>query len=125
MSTCVLWSRILIIVGSIAMIIGAIDPLEGSIIIFLGSGFITVGTYLRKIKHRVHYWIWVFILITIGILAMWVLSAIGGLGGSSGHSLWWGIVILPYPIGWVMGIVSLVAQLNEYLKAKREKKLNN
>ncbi len=122
MNACVLWSRILVIVGSIAMIVGAIDPLEGSIIIFLGSGFITVGTYLSKTKHRVLYWRWVFILITIGIICMWVLSAIGGIGGSTGRSLWWSIVILPYPIGWVMGMVSLASRLIEYLKARRNRK---
>ena len=33
-----LWSRILIIVGGIAMLLGAIDPLEGSLLILPGSG---------------------------------------------------------------------------------------
>jgi hypothetical protein len=46
----------------------------------------------------------VCILITIGVGAMWGLSAAGGIGGSSGHSLWWGVLILPYLIGWSMGI---------------------
>ena len=33
-----LWSRILIIVGSIAMLVGALDPLEGSLVILPGTG---------------------------------------------------------------------------------------
>jgi hypothetical protein len=35
---------------------------------------------------------------------MWGLTMIGGIGGSSGRSVWWGVLILPYLIGWSMGI---------------------
>jgi hypothetical protein len=46
MNTRKLWSRILVIVGSIAMLVGALDPLEGSLIILPGSGLVTFGTFL-------------------------------------------------------------------------------
>ena len=36
--------------------------------------------------------------------ALWGLSALGGFGGNSGHSNWWAVLILPYLIGWLMGI---------------------
>jgi purine-cytosine permease-like protein len=103
MNAGMLWPRILIVVGSIAMLIGAIDPLEGSLIILAGSGMVALGTYLGKSRHRILlYWVWVVILIAVGVGAMWVLSAFGGLGGTTGRSMWWGLVILPYPIGsWV------------------------
>jgi len=42
---------------------------------------------------------------------MFALSSIGGIGGESGRSMWWGILILPYPVGWVMGMASLLARL--------------
>jgi len=107
-----LWSRVLVIVGSIAMLVGAIDPLEGSVIILVGSGLVALGTFLGKASHQmIVYWIVVFSLITIGIGVMFALSAAGGIGGNSGHSMWWGILVLPYPIGWVMGIISLVVRL--------------
>jgi hypothetical protein len=35
---------------------------------------------------------------------MFGLSWGGGIGGKSGHSIWWGVLILPYLVGWSMGI---------------------
>ncbi len=87
-------SRILIIVGSISMLIGAIDPLEGSFLILSGNALVALGTLLGQRERRViTYRAWVFILIAIGVGALWALSAVGGIGGASGHSNWWGIVI--------------------------------
>jgi len=100
-----LWSRILIIVGGIAMLVGAIDPMEGSLLILPGSGLLALGTYLGQRERRlIAYRVWVFILIAIGVGAAWGLTAVGGFGGTSGHSMWWGVLILPYLIGWAMGI---------------------
>ena len=50
------------------------------------------------------YRVGVFILIAIGVGALWGLSMAGGFGGRSGRSMWWGVLILPYLIGWSMGI---------------------
>ena len=100
-----LWSQILIVVGSIAMLVGAIDPMEGSIIILPGSGLVALGTFLGQNERRlIAYRVWVFILIAIGVGAMFGLTSVGGIGGKSGHSMWWGVLILPYLIGWSMGI---------------------
>jgi hypothetical protein len=105
MRTRELWSRILIIVGSIAMLVGAIDPLEGALLILPGSGLLALGTYLGQRERRlVAYRVWVFILIAIGVAALAGLSAVGGFGGHSGLSNWWGVLVLPYLIGWSMGI---------------------
>jgi hypothetical protein len=100
-----LWSRILVIVGSIAMLVGALDPMEGSVIILPGSGLVALGTFLSQSERRwIAYRMWVFILIAIGVGAMWGLTMVGGFGGNSGRSMWWGVLILPYLIGWSMGI---------------------
>jgi len=100
-----LWSRILIIVGSIAMLVGALDPMEGSLVILPGSGLVAFGTFLGQSERRfIAYRVWVFLLIAIGVGAMWGLSSVGGFGGNSGRSMWWGLLILPYLIGWSMGI---------------------
>jgi len=105
MNTPSLWSRILVTVGSIAMLIGALDPMEGSVIILPGSGLVALGTFMG---HRERQWIFyrllVFILILIGVGAMWGLTSAGGFGGHSGRSMWWGVLILPYLVGWSMGI---------------------
>jgi hypothetical protein len=100
-----IWSRILTIVGSIAMLVGAFDPMEGSVLILPGSGLVALGTFVGQSERRVlAYRVGVFILIAIGVGAMWGLTSVGGLGGKSGHSMWWGLLILPYLIGWSMGI---------------------
>jgi len=100
-----LWSRILVILGSVAMLVGALDPMEGSIIILLGSGLVALGTFLgHRERQWIVYRIWMFILVAIGVGAMWVLTMKGGIGGNSGHSIWWALLILPYPVGWTMGI---------------------
>jgi len=107
-----LWSRVLVIIGSIAMLVGVLDPLEGSLAILIGSGLVALGTFLGQASRQMLvYWIIIFSLITIGVGAMFALSAAGGIGGTSGHSLWWGALVLPYPVGWVMGIVSLLVRL--------------
>jgi hypothetical protein len=99
------WSRILIIVGSIAMLVGAIDPMEGSLLILPGSGLVALGTFLGQCDRRmIAYRVGVFILIAIGVGALWGLSSVGGFGGNSGRSNWWAVLILPYLIGWSMGI---------------------
>jgi hypothetical protein len=103
------WSRLLVIVGGIAMLVGALDPLEGSLVILPGSGLVTLGTLLGQTERALRaYWVLIFTLILVGVGAMFGLSAVGGIGGRSGHSMWWGLLILPYPVGWVMGIVSLL-----------------
>ena len=100
-----IWSRILIIVGSIAMLVGAIDPMEGSVVILPGSGLVALGTVLGQSERRwIAYRVWVFILIAIGVGAVWGLTWVGGFGGNSGRSMWWGVLVLPYLIGWSMGI---------------------
>ena len=101
-----LLSRILVIVGGIAMVVGAIDPMEGSLVILPGSGLFALGTLLGNRERRlIAYRVWVFILIAIGVGAMWWgLPAIRRFGGASGRSMWWEALILPYLIGWSMGI---------------------
>jgi len=43
MNTRTFWSRILGIVGGIAMLVGSLDPLEGSLLILPGSGLVSVA----------------------------------------------------------------------------------
>ena len=111
--------RILLIVGGIAMVVGAIDPLEGSLVILLGSAMIALGHYLGKSESRIlRYWVWVFILIAVGVGALWGLSALGGIGGSTGRSMWWGLVVLPYPIGWLLGVIGMILRAIRFPSAK-------
>jgi hypothetical protein len=105
-------SRIFVIVGLTAMVIGVVDPLEGSLIILPGSGILALGAFLGRSRHRKLIY-WSFALVATGVGAMFGLSAFGGLGGRNGLSYWWGSLILPYPVGWIMGIVGAVKRLRE------------
>ncbi|MBI5232134.1 MAG: hypothetical protein HY876_08230 [Coriobacteriales bacterium] len=107
-----LWSRILVVVGGIAMLLGAIDPLEGSVVILAGSALVLLGMFLSKEpRGALLYWAAAVFLIALGVAAMFALSSVGGIGGESGRSMWWGVLILPYPVGWVMGMASLLVRL--------------
>lgn len=122
MNAGLLGSRILVIVGGIAMLLGAIDPLEGSLLILPGSGMVALGMLLGKAQRRVIvYWVWVFILIAVGVGALFGLSAFGGIGGRSGHSIWWGVLILPYPVGWIMGFAGTICILIQSFKARGQR----
>jgi len=46
------------------------------------------------------------------------LSSLGGIGGKSGRSLWWGLALLPYPVGWLMALIAAVIGLLRFCKAK-------
>jgi hypothetical protein len=98
-------SRLLVIAGGLAMLAGALDPMEGAVVILAGSALVLLGSWLGRGGRRcLAYRLTVFVLIAVGVGAMWALSAAGGIGGGSGHSLWWGLLILPYLLGWSMGI---------------------
>ena len=46
------WSKILIIVGYLAMLVGAVDPLEGSLAVLPGSALVALGTLLSQSQRR-------------------------------------------------------------------------
>jgi hypothetical protein len=103
------WSRLLVILGGLVMLGGALDPMEGSPIILLGAILVTLGTFLGNNPRGLFaYWVGILVSIAVGVGALFALSVVGGIGGKSGHSMWWDILILPYPIAWVMGMVSLL-----------------
>jgi hypothetical protein len=113
------WARILKITGGLAVLLGTLDPMEGSVLILAGSGLIALGMFLSKQDRRtIRYWVCAFALIAIGVAALFGLSAMGGIGGKSGHSLWWGLLILPYPTGWLLAVTGGIAGLVHLLKAR-------
>jgi hypothetical protein len=110
------WIRIINIIGIIALIAGAIDPMEGSVIIAAGSALIALSTFLTR-DHHWKIFLASFLMIIIGVFFLFYLSALGGIGGNSKLSWWWGLLALPYPIGWLASIVLLI------MRAIRKKKL--
>jgi hypothetical protein len=103
------------------MLLGAIDPLEGSLIVLQGTGQVALGALLGKSRRRVLLY-WSLALVAIGVGAMWVLSAFGGFGDSTGLSKWWGLLLLPYPVGWLMGVAGSILALVESFKRPADRK---
>jgi hypothetical protein len=85
----ILWSRILYIISLVAMLVGFIDPLEGAFIILPASALLAFGAYLGTSRYRILSY-WAFGLILVGVAVMVFLSSLGGLGGNTGRSMWWG-----------------------------------
>jgi hypothetical protein len=105
-------SRTLAVLGLLAMLTGGLDPLEGSVIILPGVGIATLGAFLGRSRHT-RLLCWSLAMVTVGVAAMFVLSAFGGIGGPSGHSNWWGAFILPYPAGFLLALVTATRRIVE------------
>ncbi len=102
--------RMLLIAGLVLMVVGALDPLEGSVVLLVGSGLAALGGFLgRSARWRLQGW--ACGLIAVGVAALFGMSALGGLGEGTGRSMWWALILLPYPIGWVLGLVGAVLAL--------------
>ena len=99
------WSALVSVVGAVGLVVGSFDPLEGSALILPGSGLLALGSYLGGEDRRfIAFRTWSFLLIAVGVGALFGLSAVGGVGGGSGHSAWWALLILPYLVGWSIDI---------------------
>lgn len=106
--------KVLFITGIVAIIIGVIDPLEGSAAILAGSLLIAISTYFLKDRYWKLFFVG-FILIATGVFFMFYFSSLGGFGGNSKLSWWLISLIVPYPIGWLLTIILLL------LKAGKKK----
>jgi len=102
-------NKILNIIGIVAIVIGSIDPLEGSILILPGIILLTFSSFLINDTQK-KLFLAISIMILFGVFFMFYFSSLGGFGGSSKLSWWWGLLILPYPIGWLTLIVVLISR---------------
>ncbi len=101
------WFKFFYAMGVILFLIGTLDPLEGSVLIALGSMVLVAASRYKKDRHykafRIHA-----MLIIIGVFFLFYFSSLGGFGGTSSLSWWWGILIIPYPLGWLMNVILLL-----------------
>jgi hypothetical protein len=106
------WSHRMLGIGTAALVLGALDPLEGSIVIVAGAAVAMVAAHLGHLRAR-HQLDWGLALELLGVAALWALSAAGGIGGSTGRSYWWALLLLPYPVGWLLSLSGAVRSLRE------------
>ena len=104
-------ARWLVILGLVLMLIGVVDPLEGSVVILGGSILVAVAAFLSRSRYRLP--VTALVLIAVGVGTMFGLSALGGVGGNTGRSIWWLLLCLPYPIGWILGLIGAASKLRE------------
>jgi hypothetical protein len=105
-------ARLLVIVGLVLMVAGALDPLEGSVVILGGSALAAAGAfYARTRRYRLQ--LTAFVLIALGVAALFGLSALGGVGGNTGRSVWWLVLCVSYPVGWLMGLFGAASNLRD------------
>jgi hypothetical protein len=104
------WIKIANYFGVIALIIGVIDPLEGSVLISVGSILLTFSKYFKN-DPRWKVYFFASVMIVTGVSFLFYLSSLGGFGGNSSLSWWWGMLILPYPLGWLLSIITLIISI--------------
>jgi hypothetical protein len=111
------WFRPLVIAGLAIMLFGVVDPLEGSIVIAVGSVLVAMETPRRESVVGGRVWL-ACLMVVAGVAALWIMSDFGGVGGSTGRSMWWLLVVVPYPVGWILGLIGARQRLRE-LKCAR------
>ena len=114
------WIRIIYILGIISLIAGALDPLEGSVIIAVGSALIALSTRLAHDRNR-RIFLTTSIMIITGVCFMFYFFFFFGFGGTSTLSWWWATLIIPYPIGWLINIILLIVRAVNRKKMSIEK----
>lgn len=112
-----LWLRILFIIGVLLFFTGTIDPMEGAVLIAGGSVLMALSARLRGDRH-VNIFLLAMVLILFGVFFLFYFSSLGGFGGSSDLSWWWTALILPYPIGWLLILGTLIYRWIKRNKAK-------
>ena len=100
--------RWLTIGGLVLMVAGALDPLEGSVVIVAGTAIAALAAWFNG-NYRLPAI--AFALTAVGVAALFGLSALGGVGGNTGRSIWLLLLCAPYPVGWVLGIIGAVRKL--------------
>ena len=91
------------------MIVGALDPIEGSLLIAPGAVLLAYARHMKKSKNYLLYTICAILIVT-GVASLFYLSSLGGFGGNSRLSIWWGLTIIPYPAGWLIIITTLIVE---------------
>src|SRR6478672_11688661 len=104
MDTRYQYARVLLVAGLAVLLIGMVDPLEGSIFTLIGVGVLAIASLLSGSRYA-NLLTWAVWFISAGISVMILLSWMGGVGGTSGHSAGWLVLVLPYPIGLVLALV--------------------
>jgi hypothetical protein len=97
--------RALRILAVALLLLGALDPMYGAVLIAAGSFLLAVQVRLSRDSRRRLYFT-TALMILVGVFFLFYFSERGGLvkGQLSG---WW-LLMLPYPVGWMITVSSLL-----------------
>jgi hypothetical protein len=85
-----------------------------------GSGLLALGAYLaRDDSAAVREWVLLSAMIAFGVFQLWEVSAAGGFGGDNGVAIGWALLILPYPVAWIITLAKLAAHGFAWLRENR------
>ena len=108
--------RVLFPLGIACILVGSLDPLEGSLLVLPGVAVLTFDAYLSASRQRTLL-TWALVLVACGVAAMWGVSAFGGIRfGAEGRGLaaWWGLFLLPYPAGWLLAVIGAFRSVTDH-----------
>ena len=92
-------------IGIALVLLGSLDPMEGSLVINVGSIVIAICSWIQN--NRWKWWsLTATSLITIGVVSLWTISSLGGFEPET--EWWWIFAILPYPAGWLATLMAFV-----------------
>lgn len=112
------WTRPLLIIGTLCLAVGTIDPLEGAVLIVGGVALIILAAFLGGSRSR-RLLASSLVLIGAGVAGMWIISGYGGVGGDTGRSMWWLVPILvPFVLGWLLAVVGTVRLFRETFRRR-------
>ena len=109
------WARGLVVGGLVLMLVVIADPLEGSFLSLPGVVAITAAAILTHSRFRAQAY-WAAALLVLGVCALGIMSAVGGIGGDTGRSMWWAVLLLPYPVGWLYSLLVGIRLLRELFR---------
>lgn len=98
------WLGALGTLGHLLALLGAVDPLEGSVAVVAGCLLVALHAWLSgAARVLVAYRAGVAVMAAVGVTVLWFISSRGGLGGPEGVPMSWAFLILPYPAALVAG----------------------
>lgn len=106
------------ICGITLLMLGTLDPMEGSVLIAL-AGLILSWEASHQKRKGSGWTLAAALAILAGVAYLFWISSLGGFGGNTGRSYWWALGILPYPVGWLMLIGWLLYGVLHKNAAKR------
>ena len=90
--------------GHLLALLGAVDPLEGAVLVVAGFALVALHTWLGGApRGLVAYRAGVAAMAAVGVAVLVFISSRGGLGGPAGVPVSWAWLILPYPAALVAG----------------------